>query len=76
MLLLDKITVNNIDVWLVLELDEKNQMKNDIAILKLASPLDLGRPEVKSLSVNTNPSCPVADSLCRVTGWGDTTGRK
>jgi len=45
-------------------------MENDVALLKLDSPLDLSSDKVKVIGLNTAGSCPADSQVCRVAGWG------
>ncbi|XP_076450270.1 uncharacterized protein LOC143286546 [Babylonia areolata] len=46
------------------------RLLNDIAVLKLASPLDLSGPAVSPIDLNDNVTCPEIQSTCSVAGWG------
>jgi len=46
-------------------------MDNDIALLYLKEPLDLDQPNVGTIPINTDASCPCDNEKCKVMGWGD-----
>ena len=47
-----------------------DSLENDIALLKLESPLDLSGDKVKAIALNTANGCPRDGQQCRVAGWG------
>merc|ERR1711963_710495 len=52
--------------------DYNSNMDNDIALLYLWDDFDLDRPNVGTIPINTDASCPCEDDRCKVMGWGKT----
>ncbi|XP_076461674.1 anionic trypsin-2-like [Babylonia areolata] len=51
---------------------DRNNILNDIAVVKLSSPLNLTTSKVSPISLNDMAACPETNSMCSVAGWGTT----
>jgi len=45
---------------------------NDIALLELATPMNLNDARIAAIPLNDNEDCPATSQNCRIMGWGTT----